>query len=595
MNFKRILLLIVIAMIGIINILIYWNSHLYYGAKNIEDNEKKIEVLERANRFYPSNDLVFYELGKAYFDLGIQNLYDKDQSRIYLRKSIQNLTRSLRINPASYFCHFNLAQSLLYMSYFSPAFDVNYYDEYKKAALLTGHNNQIYYEVGKIFFSRWPELSEEDREFTLEVLGKIVGGKEREKLQTLMQIWAMNVKDYEVIEKILPQDATVYRMYAKFLGEKSLSCEERQRFLAEAELLEFEDARRMHYSGESEFRYYRLKEAFNHFMASLRTIEKINFYQNLAGKSLIDLEEFNRLKKSACLNLAKCLIEEGKELKKVVGYLHLYLGMEDEVAAVGKLESYLEDRGLIEEKLGASFEDLGSLSFQLLLYFKQNRYRDIMRVGRLLKESFVVIPEAKKEGFIKALLLIGDSYQKADYIYDAGEFYQKALEMDPDNLETLLRIRQNYERLNEEEKLLQLDERIEKLFPPREIVLKNSVINKGQRFSRILTFDGREIILNLDFNGAGEESVPPLVSVFFNGRVVWEDYLKGVGGNEEVGEEEREKEKKEEEEEEQEGERKDKKDNDRVISLSLKSNVGKNTLVVVPVNKAVDLLKISYR
>ena len=593
MNFKRILLLIVITMIGIINILIYWNSHLYYGAKNIENNKKKIEVLERANRFYPYNDLVFYELGKAYFDLGIQNLNDRTLSEAYLRKSIESYTRSIKINPASFFGHFNFAQSLLYMSYLSPSYDVSYYDEYKKAALIAGHNSQIYYEVGKIFLSRWPELSEEDREFTLEVLGKIISGKEREKLQTLMQIWAMNVKDYEVIEKILPQDATVYRMYAKLLGEKSFSCEERQRFLAGAELLEFEGARRMHYSGESEFRYNRLKEAFNHFMASLRTFEKINFYQNLAGKSLIDLEEFNSLKKSTCLNLAKCLIEEGRELKKVAGYLHLYLGMEDEVAAVGKLESYLEDRGLIEEKLGASFEDPGSLSFQILLYFKQNRYRDIMRVGRLLKESFVVIPEAKKEDFIKALLLIGDSYQKTDYIYDALEFYQKALGMDPDNLDTLLRIRQNYERLNEEEKLLQLDERIEKLFSPRDIRLKNSVINKGQKYSRTLTFDGRQIILNLDFIEADKESVAPLISIFFNGRVVWENYLKGVGT--EGGEEEREKEKKEEEEEEQEGERKDKKNNDRVISLSLKSKVGKNTLVIVPLNKAVDLLKISYR
>ena len=55
--------------IGIVNILIYWNSHLYYRAKNkVEDVEKKIDTLENANRFFPFNDLVYYELGKAYFD-----------------------------------------------------------------------------------------------------------------------------------------------------------------------------------------------------------------------------------------------------------------------------------------------------------------------------------------------------------------------------------------------------------------------------------------------------------------------------------------------------------------------------------------------
>ncbi len=562
MNFKRLLSLTAIAVIGIINILIYCNSHFYYRAKEkIEDSEKKIKTLERANLFYPSNDLVFYELGKAYFDVGIRNLYDKDRSHAFLQKSIQNFTRSLRINPASYFCHFDLAQSLLYISYLSPDFDANYYDEYKKAALLAGHDSQIYYEVGRILLSHWPALSEEDKDFTLEILREILKRKEREKLQAVMQIWEMNVKDYEVMERILPEDAGIYRMYAKFIGEKNLSCEERQRILVEAELLEFERAKDEYHSGEREFRYYRLKEAFNHFTASLRILERINFYQNLAGRNPINVEEFNNLKKSACLNLVKCRLEEGRELKEVEGTLRRYLALENAVAVVGELESYLRRQDLIEEKLGASLSDLGHLSFQMLLYFKQNRYRDIMRVGRLLNQSFVVVPEEKKDAYVRVLHLVGDSFQKVDYIYDAGEIYQKALEIYPDNLGTLLRIRQNYERLNEEEKIQQIDEKIEKLLAPREVRLKNSAINKGRSFARTLTLDGKTIVLDFHFKKDKEESgFVPLISVFFNGYVVWEDYLK-----------------------------------ENVISISLKSKIGKNTLVVAPVNRSVDLLKISYR
>ena len=584
-NFKKFILLFAVILIGIINIFIYWNNHLYYRAQKTEDLKKKIKTLERATQFYPANDLAFYELGKAYFDLGIKSVSSKAESSTHFGKSVKNFSRSIRINPASFFSHFHLAQSLLYRSYLSPSFDADYHEEYKKAALLAGHNSQIFYEVGKVFLSRWPELSEEDREFNLEILRKIISLKETEKLQTLMQIWAMNVKDYEVIEKILPKDVEVYRLYAQFLGEKSLSCDKRQRILAETEFLEFERAKDAHILGQKEFRSYQLRKAFNHFISAMIILEKINFYQSLSNQKLIGFTEFHNLKKSACLNLAKCLIEERGELKEAEGYLRSYLALEDEVAEVGRLESFLRDRGLIDEKLGATFEDLDNLSFQILLYFKLNRYRDIMRVGRLLRESFVVVPERKREGYLKVLQLVGDSYQKIDYIYDAGEFYQKALEMDPDNLEILLRIRLNFERLNEEEKVREVNKKIEELLSPREMECKYSVINKRQRYSQTLTFDGREIILNLDFNEEGEESVPPLVSIFFNGRVVWEDYLKGVrteGGREE-------------EEEEQEGERKDKKDNDRVISLSLKSKVGKNTLVIVPLNKAVDLLKISYR
>ena len=554
---KRIVFILALVVVAVVDILIYWNQHLYYQAEEIEENEKKIEILEKANEFYPLNDLVFYELGKAYFDLGIQRLSDETKSSAYLRKSIQNFNRSVRINPASQFSHFNLAQSLLYMSFFSPSLDANSLDEYKKAALLVSHNSQIFYDAGKTFLSRWSELSEENKNFTLEILRKLMGGKDREKLWSIMQTWEMNVKNYDVMEKILPEDPQIFRMYAEFLGKKSLSLEKRQRVLADAEFLEFERAKSEHNSGENEFLYYRMKEAFNHFESCLNILERIKFYQNLTQQNLIDHSEFSELWKSAFLNLAKCHIEEGGELKEVEGYLWKYLELEDEVAAVHDLEFYLGDRSLIGEELEPSFNDLDRLSFQLSLYFKQNRYRDIVRIGRLLQQSLVVVPKEKREVYVRILQLVGDSYQKVDYIYDAGELYQKALEIDPENIDTLLRIRQNYERLNEDEKIREIKERIDKLMSPKE-VLKNLTINKGRRFSDTLAFDGRKITLDLFFKD-GWERRTPLISVFFNGRIVWEDYL-----------------------------------NDDVLSLPLESRIGENSLQVVAVNRAVSLDRIKY-
>ena len=445
------------------------------------------------------------------------------------------------------------------MSFFSPSLDVSCYDEYKKAAVLVDHNSQIFYDVGKIFLSRWGELSEENREFTLEILRKLVGEKNREELRTIMQTWEMNIKDYDVMEKILPEDPQIYRMYADFLGEKSLSVEERQRTLADAEFLEFERAKSEHNSGENDYLYYQMKEAFNHFKSCLNILEKIKYYQNLTQQNHIDRAEFSELRKSAFLNLSKCRLEQGGELKEVESYLRKYLALEDKVAAVSKLESFLVDRGLISEKLNASFDNLERFSFQLSLYFKQNRYRDIVRIGRLLQQSLVVVPEEKREVYVRVLQLVGDSFQKVDYIYDAGEFYQKALEVDPENLETLLRICQNYERLNDDEKIREIKERIDALIPPAERVFKNLTINKGRSFWHTLALDGRKIILDFHFKDSSER-VTPLITVFFNGRVVWEDYL-----------------------------------NDEVLSLPLESRVGKNSLQIVAVNSAVSLVKLEYK
>ncbi len=571
MKFKRVLLLVAIAAIGAVNVLIYWNMHLYSRAEEkIEALDKKIKILKRANLFYSSNDRVYYELGKSYFDLGLQNLQDETLGKTYLQKSIQHFNRSLKINPSSYFGHFNLAQSLLYMSYLSPDLEDNPYEEYKKAALLAGHNSQIYYEVGKIFLSLWPKLGEEDRDFAQEILKKILERKDSQKAQAIMHIWEMNVSDYRVMEEMLPEDVSIYRMYAQFLGEKSLSSRERQRYLAKAEQLEFERAKEEYISGEREFQYYRLREASQNFLSSLRRLERINFYQNLVGQEWINVEEFLELKKSVYLNLAKCYLEEEQDVKRAKNYLLSYLTLEDEVAAVGELESFLRSRGHIKEGFGERFDDLGNLFFQALLYFKQNRYRDIMKLGRLLEQSFIVVPEGKKEEYLKVLQIVGDSYQKVDYIYDAGDFYRKALEIDSDNVEILLRIRQNYERLNDEEKIQEIEEKMESLLSPRRIELKKQDLRKGQRSSHRMILDGSEIILELSLNWGEKETSPaPLIAVFFNGRVVWEEYIRLDGGKGQEAE--------------------------VVLSLPVKSKIGENNLLVIPLNRDIELYRIVYR
>jgi len=564
-NFKNTVFIVVIIAIAIVDILIYWNSHLYYQARErIEGKEEKIEILEKADRFYPFNDLVHYELGKAYFDLGMSDLEEKEPRETYLHKSIQSFTRSLRINPASFFSHFNFAQSLVFMSYLSPSFDVNFYEEYRKAALLTGHNSQIFLEVGKLFLSHWPSLSPEDRDFTLEILKKILGNRDQEKLQSIMQVWDMNVKDYDVMEKILPADSEAYRLYAKFLGEKSLSTDVRQRVLSQAEFIEFKRAKKEFNLGQMEFQYFRMDEAFNHFKASLDMLKKISFYQDLSHQKLIDPLEFERLQKSLYLNLAKCRLEGGASLGEVEDYLLTYLNLEDKVALINEFEKYLREKGLIEdlkdqieEKSKKIFNDLSRLSFEMLLYFKQNRYREIVKAGDFLQQSFIVMPEEMKKNYVKILQFVGDSHQKVDFVFEAGEYYRQALKIDPDNLQTLLRYRKNCEWLNYEEKIREIDKTIEKLLSPQEIIGPNSVINRGGKYSRAITLDGRKITLNLHF-GNSQPEILPLISVFFNGRLIWENYVK-----------------------------------DEVLSFPLNSEIGQNSLQIIPLNRAVYLHRIT--
>jgi len=629
-NWKRVLGIGVLAAAAVLSILIYWNSHLYYRAVKTEDEGQKIRLLEKAGRAYSLNELVYYEMGKLYFERGVKSLDDSVQMAGNIKKAARSYERSIRLDPASKYAHFNYAQAVQYMGYIPESTHSDaaggsgdasagrnlyskVFEEYRKAALLAGHNSQIYFEVGRIFLSQWQILSEEDKEFALDFLRRVMESKNGVRLQSLMHNWEMNVRDYDVIDAVIPEDIQMYGMYAKFLGEKSLSREERQRYLAKVDFLEFKKAKNEYSLGENAFLYLKVKDAFKHYQSFVNGVGRIRFYQDFIGEKQIDGAGLDEMLKSAYLKLAKCRIAEGRPLKEVEGYLRKYLEMEKSTSVCGELESYLRKRGLIKEKLGAEFDDLGQLAFEALLYFKQSRYREIMRVWELMEKSFVVVPDENKKDYVEFLRIVGDSYQKVDFIYNAEEVYKKALEIEPENLRVLLRLRVNYERLNEEDNLKEMNKKIDGILSLREDVVRRPLIRKGRTFSKDLILDGRDTVFELHFKRdweagkvrigtrseelgriasmdeagareamgyvddakakglmavvANEDAIwtaaetAPLITIVFNGRVVWEDYLKDENG---------------------------------VVSLRLGTKIGNNRLTVTPLNRDVELTALNW-
>jgi len=556
---KKIGLIFVIVFIAILDIFVYWNNHLYYRARQEPNGEKRIKLLERSISFCPLNDLVFYELGKSYLDSGVTALSDSTSALSFVEKSVLNLRQSIRINPASPYSHIYLAQALGQLDILAPGKAAGPIEEYKKAADLAGEDGQIHRQVARFFLSRWPRLSPEDQEFTLDIMRKIAAKRAPDEISQLLNIWELNSGDYAIMEKVLPSDPQVFRQYARFLGEKSLSLGERQKFLAQAEALEFQRARRDFRSGELELFNFRVQAAYGHFQSVLNRLQSIQFYQNLLGQDLINSGDYLSLVRSTWLNLAKCRAEERAGLAEIEGYLLKFLALEDRPKEVSDLEAYLRRRGFLSQEPGRRFDDPSRLAFELWLGYKQTKYRDIIKLGGEIEDSFVVVPQKGKGDFVRILQLIGDSYQKIDFLYDGGDIYRKALAVDPTNLETLLRLRQNYERLGEEEQRQEIDRAIEKITSPPEISPGNSWIDKGKTFAQKLILEGNRIDLDLHFAGRNE-SVQPLISVFFNGQVVLEGYLE-----------------------------------QNIVSLRIETKAGHNMLQVLSVNRPVILTKIAYR
>jgi tetratricopeptide (TPR) repeat protein len=216
------------------------------------------------------------------------------------------------------------------------------------------------------------------------------------------------------------------------------------------------------------------------------------------------------------------------------------------------------ERGVIKKNLASSLDDIDLLSLQIALYYRQNRYRDIIRIGNRFKQNSARPVEGKKEKWIEILQNIGDSYQKIENLYDAEDFYKIALEVDPENIDILIRIRQIYRKLGHKQKMIEIDEKIERILGSKDLILAETILNKGNRLPIVLRLDGRSIILKLRLKNENREIIP-LFSVFFNGRVVWENYL-----------------------------------NDDTLSIPLNSVVGENFLEIGCINQIVTLVELAY-
>ena len=104
------------------------------GRRRPDPAEKDPHPPPGRSAVFPWNDLVAFELGKAYFERGAEALGDPAARDRSFGQAVEAFLRSLRLDPGRAAVHFHLAQTLLYMSYLSLPAPVPYFEEYKRAA-----------------------------------------------------------------------------------------------------------------------------------------------------------------------------------------------------------------------------------------------------------------------------------------------------------------------------------------------------------------------------------------------------------------------------------------------------------------------------
>lgn len=508
---KRIVLIVLFVLLGIVDIFVYWNIHLYTRAKKTEDSRERLKILLEAKKVYPFNDRVYYEMGKSHFVSGIRNAEKNLDAGAYMTESAESFRRSLRLNPSSPFGHFYYAQALQYEDLFTPSSHSLIDKEFMSAAQLAGENRLILYEVGKRLLVRWNDLSAEERDFILKILGRALEWKPADKFPSLMHIWEMNVGDIGIMERIMPQNPQIYSAFGNFLGEKSLSLPDRHRMLSRADILFFERAKSLLDAGKREFEAAKYSDAKRLLTYCLGNLLKVRFFTRLSGEYPIDGIEYSDLYAAVNLYLALSILESGDGFEESRKYLHGFLEIEERAARLNELEAFLRRHRITDPALWVH------------LYHRQERYEEMAKVADQIREGQLDRSKMSRENLPRMFYFLGNAFQRKGRLVEAVEFFKKSLDADSRYLEPWLSLRQNYRRLNEVEKIQEVEARINRILAPKEMVFSDLVLSKSREFSRGLILEGKQMRLDLYFERI-KKDFAPLITVEFNGQVIGEDY-----------------------------------------------------------------------
>ena len=558
---RRILWLLFLIAAAAADIVIFRGGALVARAKSEISAEVRIAVLEKEQSVLPLNDELYRLLGKAHFEAGSDRMGDLAVRDAHFQAAQAAMLRSLRLNPLSAAGHFELAQGLEFFRLVGIPGDRRPVDEYFAAARLGLQNPEILDASGRLLLSQWSTLDEGEKRLTRGILRTTLAGRGEDALLAVLDTWALHVGDYEVIKSVLPAEASVYRRYALFLAERSLDRGERIDALVRAETLDFEKARAAAAAGRSELQAFKLKESEAHFRRGRDLLEGLRFYQSLAGKEAIDPVEFKSLRNAVSLGLIQTRLETARSLDEILPEALRFLEEEEGSPGIGDLERWLKSRRLIDERLDASGKDLRRLAFEMRLSFQQNRYREVTEAGQTLEGGILMVPDAAKKDYAAVLELVGDAYLKLDYLYESSAFYQKARTAFAGGLGLLYKLRRNYERLNDNDGLRAVDREIQAGAGAQTIEWNRIVAARGTAFAQTLFLDGGEI--GLEFRVAAEKGsgLRPYAAIYFNGRVVWDDFLPETGP----------------------------------LRLDLSPRLGSNRLEILPLNQPLTLIGLDIR
>jgi hypothetical protein len=491
-------------------------SDVYLAVGDSIGTGKKTGLYKLSHRIFPFDHTAAYKYGYVLLESGYEN-----KNNALILESINWFKKAAARNPFHYYTHYYLGKSYLFYDYPHSQYFNEAISQFKKAAIIRGSNQAIVLDTGKILLSMWPLLSDEDKRFCHNLLSQSMTRFLWEDFAGIVEPWWLYSKDKNFLKQLLEKNPVFFSKVAGKLTELEAPLSLRWEFLSEYEKFILEEVNRKFQSLSFQKKY-----ELNPLPPLLEDLKTIKAYYKLAGDETFNKEKYRDLKNKLLHQLIDAFFEayplkkdrKMEHEREMNRYIDEYINGDLPREEVLKFKEYLKKKDFFKPN------DFTSLYFYYLPEFKLGNFVGIISDIERLKNSITYINEEKKDGYIRLLLLLSDSFQASNLLSLAEKTLREITAVQPGNLDAsffLLRIR----RVFGEDSAYKgkIKENLDSLKNSRKFELNPLNIDREIK-KPVYLVDGNSIEITFG-NGLKEQIKTGLLQVFVDGRIKYENYI----------------------------------------------------------------------
>lgn len=358
---------------------------------------------------------------------------DTEESDQAVRTSMALLRRSIARNPLDYQARYYLSKAYLRFS----AVDNDYFElgvrELKRAAAIRGSNRFIAIDCGKVFFSLWPLLEKEDREFAVGLLSGVMPALSWLEFSPLVEMWSLYVQDAPLLMKLLQLKPAFFGPTAEQLVAAGIPLPKRWEMLALHEA---------HVLDTLERRYNELGMqggiGADDARSLLSQARAIRGYHRLHQGPVLDAEKLAKLQRALLIDVISGMIagvkDDPQQAARLRELIEFYIAEHSGLNDLDELQKLLIERGYFREN------DFPSLRLKTTIAFRKADHGGVIAEIEALRRGISFIRREQASDYTAILLLLIDSYYSTKLMTAAEAVAAELLREQPDNPDILWRV-----------------------------------------------------------------------------------------------------------------------------------------------------------